>query len=226
MGSRTSEPGADPRPKAILAGPHAISCPRPHLNQVVSKPLASRSFALQPAMAPPNGSAKARKATSGKQAPKPVMPALPLPYVKRKAAADAAAGAAVASGGIAGKPAVPKSSDAVLTTLKKYEANGSIQSEARRSTETSPFSTRTPRTDSSVAKESTAGANSKRESCLLAWRPVMNTDKKLTYASQSLNLASRSQTDRQRLPPPNTVKPRQKLLSVRQHPGVNQHLRH
>ncbi|PNY28746.1 Uncharacterized protein TCAP_01330 [Tolypocladium capitatum] len=41
-------------------------------------------------MAPPNGSAKARKAGPGKQPLKPIVPALPLPYVKRQAAAAAA----------------------------------------------------------------------------------------------------------------------------------------
>ncbi|KAK2591161.1 hypothetical protein QQS21_011155 [Conoideocrella luteorostrata] len=40
-------------------------------------------------MAPPNGPVKGRKAGASKQPPKAVVPALPLPYVKRKAAAAA-----------------------------------------------------------------------------------------------------------------------------------------
>ncbi|UNI22742.1 hypothetical protein JDV02_008605 [Purpureocillium takamizusanense] len=45
-------------------------------------------------MAPPNGSSKPRKAGVPKQPAKPVVPALPLPYVKRQAATAAAAAAA------------------------------------------------------------------------------------------------------------------------------------
>ena len=52
-------------------------------------------------MAPPNGSAKARKAGNGGGKPvkatKPVVPAIPLPFVKRRAAAEAAAAAAAAA---------------------------------------------------------------------------------------------------------------------------------
>lgn len=45
-------------------------------------------------MVPLNGSARARKPGGGSRStPKPVVPAIPLPYIKRQAAADAAAAA-------------------------------------------------------------------------------------------------------------------------------------
>lgn len=63
-------------------------------------------------MAPQNGSAKARKQGNGANKPannaKPVVPAIPLPFVKRRAAAEAAAAAAAAS---ACTPKVPERDD-------------------------------------------------------------------------------------------------------------------
>lgn len=83
-------------------------------------------------MAPPNGAAaKARKNTSSKQPSKPVVPALPLPYVKRQAAAKAAVAAAASAPAIDVKPVEhTEASPTPKRTNEKLNTNGGVQDKA------------------------------------------------------------------------------------------------
>ena len=76
-------------------------------------------------MAPSNGSSKARKTGPSKQPLKPVVPALPLPYVKRQAAAAAAASTRP-------QPLEP--------TTGTPDTNGIVQEELKKTAHRSPVS--------------------------------------------------------------------------------------